>query len=393
MKRFPQFAGTRGKRAKEGPRPPGNAPRLSLRRVTRMSRLHAYHSVELDNIKSYRRASIPFAAGTAPCVGTTARASPRWWRRSASRSSTRSATARSSSSARANATALSPSPSSPRWMSREYQVVRRCGSSATWYVHDPEIGGRVVEQRQDVLDFLRRHLRIETDIKLSDLFTDALGVPQGTFTADFLLTPANRKKKFDTLLQVEDYRKAAERLNETRNYLIEQRRGVEMRHRRSGARDGAARRLARAAIAARSSAKARSSSTCGRSRPRRRGWRRGRGAARAAGWRSRGWRARRSGRGGGAPSRGRLRDAETAARARRARRSCLRGGAPDHAAHLAAQRQLEAATARAGERDAWRSSGRGGAAARGCGPRSASRAHATGGGAGSGQRLAELTPQ
>lgn len=106
--------------------------------------------------------------------------------------------------------------------SREYEVVRRCGTGATWYVYDPELHTRVVEQKTDVTDFLRHHLRVEGEIQLKDLFNDALGVPQGTFTADFLLTPAQRKKKFDTLLQVDEYRKAAEHLNETRAYLQEQ---------------------------------------------------------------------------------------------------------------------------------------------------------------------------
>jgi exonuclease SbcC len=106
---------------------------------------------------------------------------------------------------------------------REYEVVRRCGGSSDWYVYDPETGDRPAEQRADVIDFLRQHLRIEGEIELNALFTDALGVPQGAFTADFLLTPAQRKKKFDALLQVEDYRKAAEKLNDTRAYLVDQR--------------------------------------------------------------------------------------------------------------------------------------------------------------------------
>ena len=106
---------------------------------------------------------------------------------------------------------------------REYQAVRRVGSNAVWYIYDPELEMRPAEQKVDVTDFLRHHLRIETEITLRDLFNDAIGVPQGTFTADFLLTPANRKKKFDALLQVEDYRKAAEKLADTRSYLNEQR--------------------------------------------------------------------------------------------------------------------------------------------------------------------------
>ncbi len=112
---------------------------------------------------------------------------------------------------------------------REYQAVRRCGSNAAWYIFDPELQARPAEQKVDVGDFIRRHLRIETEIALKDLFNDALGVPQGTFTADFLLTPAQRKKKFDALLQVEDYRKAAEKLNDTRNYLLDERRQAEKR--------------------------------------------------------------------------------------------------------------------------------------------------------------------
>jgi DNA repair protein SbcC/Rad50 len=112
---------------------------------------------------------------------------------------------------------------------REYHVVRRCGSSPAWYVHDPDLGARVVEQHTDVVDFLRRHMRIETNIALDDLFNDAIGIPQGTFTADFLLTPTNRKKKFDVLLQVEEYRKAFDNLAPTRTYLQDQRRLADKR--------------------------------------------------------------------------------------------------------------------------------------------------------------------
>ena len=105
---------------------------------------------------------------------------------------------------------------------REYQAVRRCGGASEWFIYDPELRDRVVEQRADVTAFLRQHLRIESDLDLGTLFNDAVGVPQGTFTADFLLTGANRKKKFDTLLQVEDYRNAAAKLNEAKNYIEQQ---------------------------------------------------------------------------------------------------------------------------------------------------------------------------
>ncbi len=104
---------------------------------------------------------------------------------------------------------------------REYQVTRRLGSSADWSVYDPQTGTRI-DSNADVRDFLRRHMRIEGGIKLDELFTSALGAPQGTLTADFLATPAQRKAKFDTLLQVEDYGTAAKKLGETTSYLKEQ---------------------------------------------------------------------------------------------------------------------------------------------------------------------------
>jgi exonuclease SbcC len=178
--------------------------------------------VELDNIKSYRHASISLREGTTAVRGQNAAGKSTlveaigfalFDAMSYNQAQFVREGERSGQVAVTFISALDD---------REYQVVRRCGSSPAWYVYDPELGSRVVEQRADVVAYLRQHLRIEGEVELSALFTDALGVTQGTFTADFLLTPAQRKKKFDTLLQVEDYRKAAEKLNETRAYLVDQ---------------------------------------------------------------------------------------------------------------------------------------------------------------------------
>ena len=104
---------------------------------------------------------------------------------------------------------------------RDYTVTRRCGARADWAIFDPGTGERI-DSKADVLDFLKRHLRLEGSLRLDELFKTALGAPQGTLTADFLETPANRKKKFDGLLQVEDYRAAAEKLRDTASYLKDQ---------------------------------------------------------------------------------------------------------------------------------------------------------------------------
>lgn len=104
---------------------------------------------------------------------------------------------------------------------RPYVVERRCGANARWLVFDEEADMRL-EQRADVSDKLHDLFGIERERPLDALFRDALGVPQGTFTAIFLETPAKRKQTFDALLQIEDYRTAADNLLETQHYYKEQ---------------------------------------------------------------------------------------------------------------------------------------------------------------------------
>src|SRR5260221_157547 len=90
---------------------------------------------------------------------------------------------------------------------RPYEVERRCGAGAKWVVYDREADLRV-EQRTDVLDKLHELFGIDRERPLDVLFRDALGVPQGTFTAIFLEAPSKRKQTFDALLQIEDFKTA-----------------------------------------------------------------------------------------------------------------------------------------------------------------------------------------
>ena len=95
---------------------------------------------------------------------------------------------------------------------RHYQVIRRCGSSNQYTVYDSDLGAKLCDGKTDVTDFLRRHMGVDPSADLSRLFSDAVGVPQGTFTAAFLQTPAQRKAIFDPLLQVEEYKEAFDKL-------------------------------------------------------------------------------------------------------------------------------------------------------------------------------------
>ncbi len=107
---------------------------------------------------------------------------------------------------------------------RPYTVERRCGSGARWLIHDEEANARI-EQRTDVLDKLHELFGIDRERPLDSLFRDALGVPQGTFTAIFLEAASKRKQTFDALLQIEDYKVAFENLLETQRYYKEQMQG------------------------------------------------------------------------------------------------------------------------------------------------------------------------
>ncbi|TME14477.1 MAG: SMC family ATPase [Chloroflexi bacterium] len=86
---------------------------------------------------------------------------------------------------------------------RTYTVERRCGSGAYWFVYDQEADYRV-EQRTDVIDKLHELFGIDRERPLDNLFEDALGVQQGTFTSIFLQNASVRKQTFDTLLQIEE---------------------------------------------------------------------------------------------------------------------------------------------------------------------------------------------
>jgi exonuclease SbcC len=104
---------------------------------------------------------------------------------------------------------------------RPYTVERRCGAVSRWSFYDEEADARL-EQRADVLGQLHTLFGIDSERPLDSLFKDALGVPQGTFTAIFLEAASKRKQTFDALLQIEDYKTAADYLLEAQRQYKEQ---------------------------------------------------------------------------------------------------------------------------------------------------------------------------
>ncbi len=184
-------------------------------------------SLELENIKSYEHARIDFSEGVNAIVG----------HNGAGKSTVLEAIGyalfgelgyriqdfvrEGAKSGRVAATFLSDHDE------RSYRVVRRLGSVSAWLVEDPEMGVKLCEGRDDVPAFLRRHMGVDEGTDLGRLFKDAVGVPQGLFTAAFLQTPEQRKGTFDPLLKVEEYKSAFERLREPAALLKERQRQLD----------------------------------------------------------------------------------------------------------------------------------------------------------------------
>ncbi|MGC8712755.1 MAG: AAA family ATPase [Leptodesmis sp.] len=101
---------------------------------------------------------------------------------------------------------------------RTYEVHRCTTKSYTLY--DPQLKERLPYNRikEEVLPWLRQHLGVSPGTDLSQLFSSTIGVPQGTFAADFLLTKERRKAIFDKILKVEEYQHTWKKLADLEKY-------------------------------------------------------------------------------------------------------------------------------------------------------------------------------
>lgn len=102
--------------------------------------------------------------------------------------------------------------------SRTYEVQR--STSQGYLIFDPQLNERLpyTRTKDEVLPWLRQHLGVSPGTDLSQLFANTIGVPQGTYTVDFLLPTEKRKPIFDTVLKVEEYRETYRQSNSLRKY-------------------------------------------------------------------------------------------------------------------------------------------------------------------------------
>lgn len=101
---------------------------------------------------------------------------------------------------------------------RTYEVHRCTTKSYTLY--DPQLKERLPYNRikEEILPWLRQHLGVSPGTDLSQLFSSTIGVPQGTFAADFLVTKERRKAIFDKILKVEEYQQTWKKLGDLEKY-------------------------------------------------------------------------------------------------------------------------------------------------------------------------------
>jgi exonuclease SbcC len=182
-------------------------------------------SLQLQDLRSYRQASIEFAPGVNAIVGSNgAGKSTVLAAIGLALFNTRPPSATNDELVREGArTAEIVVDFVSACDERRYQVLRRFGGSNQYRVLDPDRGHQLLaEGVADCESWLRQHLGVGPDTSLSDLFQHTIGVYQGAFTAPFLLTPAVRKPIFDPLLRVDEYPKAAQALQAPRRELDKQ---------------------------------------------------------------------------------------------------------------------------------------------------------------------------
>jgi|GEM_PF-5211563 len=172
-------------------------------------------SLELENIKSYKEARYEFGEGVIAIIGengsgkTTIIEAIAWALFDVLEYKKSDFVRRGQKRGTVRVTFTSPTDG------REYIISR--DTSDKYEVYDPQSKIRIAQGKNEVISFLHKALGI-SKVDMQTFFKCAIGVPQGTFTADFLLSASERKSVFDRLLKVEEYKQASEGLLSAQRY-------------------------------------------------------------------------------------------------------------------------------------------------------------------------------
>ncbi len=104
---------------------------------------------------------------------------------------------------------------------RVYEV-RRCTNQG-YRVYDPQLNVNLIhKKREDIQLWLREHMGVAANTELDKLFAETIGIPQGTFTVDFLKRPMDRKRVFDPIIKVEEYKQTYDKTRDLESYANRQ---------------------------------------------------------------------------------------------------------------------------------------------------------------------------
>lgn len=109
----------------------------------------------------------------------------------------------------------------------EYQIKRKT-SGATCSVYNLTKAYLVAEGVNNVQAWVRHQLNLNINDNLSSLCRNGIATPQGNLTLDFLETPENRRKIFDGLLGLDEYKLMQNKLAESLKLLQEQTQGLQI---------------------------------------------------------------------------------------------------------------------------------------------------------------------
>ena len=175
--------------------------------------------VDLENVKSYRQAQIPFKAGTNAICGQNGAGKSTILEAIGFALFDYSLPFNQDDFVREGEKSATVTVHVVDREGRSYQIVRKCGSYSQYHVYDPELDERITENKGETVVWLRDFLGVDASTDLTALFEDAVGVPQGKLTAAFLETPRRREGVFNPLLRVDEYEEVWSGLRETVRWL------------------------------------------------------------------------------------------------------------------------------------------------------------------------------
>lgn len=107
----------------------------------------------------------------------------------------------------------------------QFSIKRTLGKTSNLRIVKHVATGMAVDNINSESDFeswLKDHLSLDQACNLGDLFNNAIGVPQGTFTAPFLFTASRRKKIFGPILNLEIYETFYRNYRDVNNLFTEE---------------------------------------------------------------------------------------------------------------------------------------------------------------------------